>query len=122
MGKPAAAGVYPRVCGGTAESLAKQRGYRGLSPRVRGNRNERVNLVKPLRSIPACAGEPTTGAIGGYADGVYPRVCGGTAPAPALRTTSGGLSPRVRGNRQIPRYDFPDVGSIPACAGEPYRR
>ena len=41
-------------------------------------------------------------------DRVYPRVCGGTCHRP-------GLSPRVRGNRSV----VPDMGSIPACAGEP---
>ena len=51
---------------------------------------------------------------------VYPRVCGGTYRSYGIGGTYGGLSPRVRGNlgrnRRPPRV----VGSIPACAGEPY--
>ena len=31
-------GVYPRVCGGTAQQRPDPAGGRGLSPRVRGNR------------------------------------------------------------------------------------
>ena len=53
---------------------------------------------------------------------VYPRVCGGTSPGNPYAARIGGLSPRVRGNRQR----IPDTrkrpGSIPACAGEPTRR
>ena len=54
-------GVYPRVCGGTLSVTSSRRSWRGLSPRVRGNRH--VSPSKPWRrrSIPACAGEPVTG-------------------------------------------------------------
>ena len=30
-----------------------------------------------------------------------------------------GLSPRVRGNHDVPAHRVFDLGSIPACAGEP---
>ena len=50
--------VYPRVCGGTGATTSASRPKRGLSPRVRGNRDGvRVGQHDP-RSIPACAGEP----------------------------------------------------------------
>ena len=50
--------VYPRVCGGTAEAH-KAGGYTyGLSPRVRGNRDDAIEATANSRSIPACAGEP----------------------------------------------------------------
>ena len=53
---------------------------------------------------------------------VYPRVCGGTAAVVNLADIGGGLSPRVRGNlRQLPDACV-DLGSIPACAGEPRRQ
>ena len=95
------------------------------------------------RSIPACAGEPWYKVFRGYRREVYPRVCGGTLPSPAIlhlpfrvyprvcggtRTTprpfvaTDGLSPRVRGN---PASTFPTDRahrSIPACAGEPFRQ
>ena len=72
-----------------------------------------------LRSIPACAGEPTR--QGGHPDGaeVYPRVCGGT-PRPCCRGWSkSGLSPRVRGNQAGRNGNRTALRSIPACAGEP---
>ena len=101
-----------------------------------------------LRSIPACAGEPSRPWRTQTVPMVYPRVCGGTRsrccpipacagePAPNHRvyprvcggtppSATMGLSPRVRGNplkMLLPRLS-PRVrgnhGSIPACAGEP---
>ena len=50
--------VYPRVCGGTAETLRHVNYMQGLSPRVRGNPTEGYRAGFSLRSIPACAGEP----------------------------------------------------------------
>ena len=52
---------------------------------------------------------------------VYPRVCGGTLEEPDAQRRDAGLSPRVRGNREFPRPAVDDGGSIPACAGEPWR-
>ena len=54
----AAAGVYPRVCGGTPAFRVAREGLRGLSPRVRGNQLLSTHCRSPVRSIPACAGEP----------------------------------------------------------------
>ena len=53
-------GVYPRVCGGTRPAYGYSPADRGLSPRVRGNRQEMVKPVAMVGSIPACAGEPAT--------------------------------------------------------------
>ena len=50
--------VYPRVCGGTRSHGRATERLRGLSPRVRGNRNSPIWLQAQHRSIPACAGEP----------------------------------------------------------------
>ena len=134
------ASVYPRVCGGTTLWLPLATSRLGLSPRVRGNlarwgvvgvrsgvyprvcggnRPPRQMHRTPLRSIPACAGEPRLPQAGTDAAQVYPRVCGGT-PRPALSISPmWGLSPRVRGNRH-PQLDGNfGLRSIPACAGEP---
>ena len=56
------------------------------------------------------------------ASGVYPRVCGGSAPGGGGVPAGLGLSPRVRG-----KHDYGDDqrwggGSIPACAGEARER
>ena len=73
------AGVYPRVCGGTSEIVRRALMPVGLSPRVRGN-PPFLSLSHPCRrSIPACAGEPTSAPPWMAICGVYPRVCGGTS-------------------------------------------
>ena len=74
--------VYPRVCGGTFSNAAPIAGCMGLSPRVRGNPKVSQAAVSHAGSIPACAGEPTNDYPLSRADGVYPRVCGGTTRIP----------------------------------------
>ena len=111
--------VYPRVCGGTLDGLHRDSAHRGLSPRVRGN-PARPPSLSPLRwSIPACAGEPSWSALMGVGNEVYPRVCGGTGLLGGAGHETGGLSPRVRGNRRPASSDTRRRRSIPACAGEP---
>ena len=78
--------------------------------------------LRPVGSIPACAGEPVPAYTGCTAIGVYPRVCGGTKPDSATARRSAGLSPRVRGNRRGRLPVAESTRSIPACAGEPRRR
>ena len=72
--------VYPRVCGGTRPDSKNGNPGGGLSPRVRGNRSDRDFRKDYVRSIPACAGEPTPPGHGSDRRTVYPRVCGGTPP------------------------------------------
>ena len=112
-------GVYPRVCGGTHAIHELMTGRTGLSPRVRGNHiYVRQYLFRP-RSIPACAGEPSIAGRWRIGSGVYPRVCGGTHYATMPTQHPGGLSPRVRGNREPAAHTEGPIRSIPACAGEP---
>ena len=111
--------VYPRVCGGTIVTAVAGRTIEGLSPRVRGNRRRaEVDDAHP-GSIPACAGEPRPARSASRAEGVYPRVCGGTVQVDARSVGHQGLSPRVRGNPLAPPVVASFAGSIPACAGEP---
>ena len=56
---------------------------RGLSPRVRGSRNEMVYRRYRTRSIPACAGEPCGTTPVPTPIWVYPRVCGGALTWPS---------------------------------------
>ena len=94
----------------------------GLSPRVRGNRRRLPGKAAAAGSIPACAGEPGIAEGIQRGGGVYPRVCGGTARQRIAGRGLRGLSPRVRGNLAMRRQHFLQVGSIPACAGEPWLR
>ena len=91
--------VYPRVCGGTADTGPGYRTGVGLSPRVRGNRPFGTYVPLMSRSIPACAGEPSRDQ----------------KDKPGMV----GLSPRVRGNLVLGHQQPEGEGSIPACAGEP---
>ena len=112
--------VYPRVCGGTPRIPRCPAYPRGLSPRVRGNRDWCGRRWPRSGSIPACAGEPVGYTSISVAATVYPRVCGGTQRELAVGVGVVGLSPRVRGN-QLYRWPPSAVsGSIPACAGEPH--
>ena len=92
-------GVYPRVCGGTSTATQLRSGVWGLSPRVRGNRDQTDLRLVHGGSIPACAGEPCRARRRQGGQRVYPRVCGGTRFGRTTAVLSMGLSPRVRGNR-----------------------
>ena len=72
-----------------------------------------------MRSIPACAGEPSGPDQSAGVFGVYPRVCGGARMNLAYSNSCWGLSPRVRGSHSTIKVGGPFAGSIPACAGEP---
>ena len=113
--------VYPRVCGGTGSRPRWPMRMTGLSPRVRGNRPKRRGHLQRVRSIPACAGEPSAAPSMLSRTAVYPRVCGGTRRLSTHRWSCRGLSPRVRGNPGLPPRCCPGRRSIPACAGEPRR-
>ena len=114
--------VYPRACGGTAGSEYNDGSARGLSPRVRGNREQANRLYVIVRSIPARAGEPICIIAGRPRDRVYPRACGGTEGTFVALFTLAGLSPRVRGNPGATALPCAPRGSIPARAGEPASR
>ena len=112
--------VYPRVCGGTTTPAGLAIPTCGLSPRVRGNPSSSIHASTRIRSIPACAGEPANAVRSSALWTVYPRVCGGTYQAQLRDLLASGLSPRVRGNHPTRRAGDCQVGSIPACAGEPW--
>ena len=112
-------GVYPRVRGGTGFSAQLPAPKPGLSPRARGNRYSVVHQDLDYRSIPACAGEPSTRFCATRVQEVYPRVRGGTRPPRCPSPTDTGLSPRARGNRRSWGCNSRYARSIPACAGEP---
>ena len=107
------------MCGGTPAGCGAPGHGGGLSPRVRGNQSSGQGPTQENRSIPACAGEPVSGADTGAATTVYPRVCGGTRGGPRDPSPRRGLSPRVRGNLPGSARLNEHEGSIPACAGEP---
>ena len=91
-------GVYPRMCGGTYGRRPRRSVAGDLSPRVRGNLTVGTRYAGALRSIPACAGEPT------------PRLwC--SAISRSIPACAGEPTPRL--------WCSAISRSIPACAGEP---
>ena len=114
--------VYPRVGGGTNATSAELFLVVGLSPRGRGNRGKPPVLAVRERSIPAWAGEPSTGPAPESTPPVYPRVGGGTRSTRTRLSSSSGLSPRGRGNPLSSGNRIPGHRSIPAWAGEPGSR
>ena len=66
------------MCGGTEWIGVAGDVAQGLSPRVRGNRDDRGFGGCAPGSIPACAGEPNRETDLDSGVTVYPRVCGGT--------------------------------------------
>ena len=109
------------MCGGTDCRAAMMVRSTGLSPRVRGNPVGPFSQFAQHRSIPACAGEPGFRTELLVTVGVYPRVCGGTLRQVSEQAAHSGLSPRVRGNQVFGGGNAYIAGSIPACAGEPWR-
>ena len=71
--------AYPRVCGATEQTEDDSARDQGLSPRVRGNQVNLLEVPASLGPIPACAGQPTPRPTASGGDGAYPRVCGATS-------------------------------------------
>ena len=114
-------GDYPRVCGGTKCRQIPTKVLQGLSPRVRGNPKQAISAGRGFRTIPACAGEPSSCLLARCRSRDYPRVCGGTRHHARRLHRGSGLSPRVRGNHGPSTSVAVPPGTIPACAGEPHR-
>ena len=114
--------VYPRACGATADMLRSHLLFRGLSPRMRGNRPCRDGRRTVRRSIPAHAGQPQSRAINIRVKPVYPRACGATDKWCSHLVLPSGLSPRMRGNPLLVTVGKGSSRSIPAHAGQPISR
>ena len=110
--------VYPRVGGGNWPTSCGPGPSRGLSPRGRGKLVFMLRRARPVRSIPAWAGETGQVNIFAHPGGVYPRVGGGNPGRLPSGGSRAGLSPRGRGK---PSPAYPPtfaLRSIPAWAGE----
>ena len=118
-GSPDRARVYPRAGGGTCSMVPVMPSPMGLSPRRRGNPDERHPRAVLPGSIPAQAGEPRRTPSARSAARVYPRAGGGTRAPTEPPQPDPGLSPRRRGNRRCAGRGGARGGSIPAQAGEP---
>ena len=111
--------VYPRACGATVNPRLTSSTAWGLSPRMRGNRDQGRPRSIGKGSIPAHAGQPVTDSDSRSRRRVYPRACGATEIRKHGLTLTQGLSPRMRGNHQSTQARSYAGGSIPAHAGQP---
>ncbi len=109
--------VHPRVCGKRTRYKCFALCLDGSSPRVRETCSTNMTFLKPLRFIPACAGNVSVIRSDNELHTVHPRVCGkrfGNALATRIES---GSSPRVRETL----YSIPSKAVserfIPACAG-----
>ena len=116
---PAPGRVYPRVYGESFHAPLPRKLFEGLSPRVRGIRIRSYAPIRRCGSIPACTGNPSTGATRSLPGGVYPRVYGESVGLGLGGVGLGGLSPRVRGILPGVLIPVKDQRSIPACTGNP---
>ena len=111
--------VHPRVCGEALAIIPRDAAAAGPSPRVRGSLHRNAEVLVVVRSIPACAGKPTTPRRRAGPSGVHPRVCGEASGVRRARRRNRGPSPRVRGSPRQGAVLREGPGSIPACAGKP---
>ena len=89
----------------------------GSSPRVRGTPLGGSRAHRPVRFIPACAGNTIRSPARTATCSVHPRVCGEHDPAEASRVVEHGSSPRVRGTLSLRKPVAELHRFIPACAG-----
>ena len=114
--------VYPRVYGESSEEVDVTEELLGLSPRVRGILFEANDVLVGVGSIPACTGNPAQHCPVCAPAGVYPRVYGESYTLTVMRLPPWGLSPRVRGIQRLAPVGESQIGSIPACTGNPWSR
>src|SRR5690606_33036866 len=119
---PRRARVDPRVRGGVEDPGAGVGMSAGRSPRARGSPMFTRLPTTESGSIPACAGEPPWPHVGWGPSRVDPRVRGGAVATDFSVLTPPGRSPRARGSPIGGVDGIFDLGSIPACAGEPAAR
>ena len=97
---PTWSGVHPRVCGESTLYITHAFKRPGPSPRVRGIPLEAFASLIVAGSIPACAGNPSSGRCSSSSTRVHPRVCGESLDTACRLITQAGPSPRVRGIHQ----------------------
>ena len=114
--------VHPRACGEHVRLSNKEQDATGPSPRLRGTPDDPGPGLAGPRSIPAPAGNTWSALARGYTPPVHPRACGEHRERERGPMTPAGPSPRLRGTRLLPGKLRLQVRSIPAPAGNTFRR
>ena len=111
--------VDPRLRGGAVDVRDSLVGSLGRSPLARGSQGGQLYPRGLSRSIPACAGEPSSACVLRLFTPVDPRLRGGASKWLYLPAYKGGRSPLARGSPPAGSSWYAVERSIPACAGEP---
>ena len=109
--------VHPRVCGEQTPHSAGHSCHHGSSPRMRGTVRAGARSVRPIRFIPAYAGNRLCEAHDGGALPVHPRVCGEQTWRGQVTPGYRGSSPRMRGTVENTLEPHRRSRFIPAYAG-----
>ena len=108
---------HPRVCGEHADCNCSAASLAGSSPRMRGTPHVQLDIKLCRGIIPAYAGN-TGAAVNGLKQlGDHPRVCGEHFVVYFSAQWVTGSSPRMRGTHSSAYRFPPDLGIIPAYAG-----
>ena len=113
--------VYPRLRGGSDAASSSTRRIGGLSPPTRGILPDQIQTNPHFGSIPAYAGDPSSGLSLSLPTSVYPRLRGGSSHFQRHARIHIGLSPPTRGIQKRARHPLAYIRSIPAYAGDPSR-
>ena len=89
----------------------------GSSPHARGTLEEQFVIWRPIRFIPACAGNAGTRSTARGAASVHPRMRGERDIVRAHVNSANGSSPHARGTRVVGMGLDQGDRFIPACAG-----
>ena len=109
--------VHPHVCGEHPHDPYPTLTKDGSSPRVWGTRCSWVSAPIPIRFIPTCVGNTTSGKSKSPRDPVHPQVCGEHNVVRILFNPAYGSSPRVWGTPRVGHVPPDRHRFIPTCVG-----
>ena len=110
-------GDHPRVCGEHPASYDAGIGGVGSSPRMRGTLQNAIEIRVGAGIIPAYAGNTTSYHLFRRDRRDHPRVCGEHCHCNRIQPRTEGSSPRMRGTLGHVHQWLPQLGIIPAYAG-----
>ena len=108
---------HPRVCGANPCRVDVEPERVGSSPRMRGQPRHGFGDLRHARIIPAYAGPTRIPSPDPRSPSDHPRVCGANIRPSERRTSSGGSSPRMRGQHGRDHVIDHSDRIIPAYAG-----
>ena len=112
------AAVHPRACGELCSTWTFRMLGAGSSPRMRGTQLYPRPRQRPLRFIPAHAGNSAAALRAARLLAVHPRACGELQLSAVIFTPTTGSSPRMRGTRRRAQCSRTRTAVHPRACGE----